>query len=147
MKITFEAAPEAVRVAMQWAQTQKDFPRQADKACEYLAQSMVKIVKQVIETQQFRRVPLNLKWQERKKREGLDPRILIATKSYLKSYRHYRVGRMNWAVTCDLRKMQLLEFGRAGQPKRPHYEPVMRAVNEAAPTIFAHHVLKGLGLG
>lgn len=147
MEIKFTATPESVRTAMQWAETQKGFPRAADKACETIAKSTAAIVKKVIEEQNFKRVPLTPGYIARKKRQGLDPRVLIATKQYLKSYRHYRVAPRNWAVTCDLQKMNRLEFGTGRMPKRPHWEPVIRAMNDAAPTIFAHEVLHNLGLG
>lgn len=147
MEISLAPTPASIRVASQWMQAHKRFPYAADRACEFISKGTVEIVKKVITSQNFRRVPLKANWVARKRARGLDPRILIATKQYLKSYRHYRVGPRNWAVTCDLAKMKLLEYGTRKSPKRPHWEPVIKAVNAAAPVIFAQQVLKELGLG
>ena len=138
---------ESLKIALTWARTHKDFKPNSAKAVEKIAKKTVEVAKLVVESQNFRTGTLVPAYIARKVREGLDPRILIATKEYLNSFKAEKDAQGEWAVLCDLEKMKRLEFGTRGKPGRPHWEPTILAMNSAAPILFAREVLKGLGLG
>jgi hypothetical protein len=89
-----------------------------------------------IASQAFNHQPLNPDYKAGKVAQGLDPRILIATREYLDSIQvtkligeyGYRVGvpnRIHSGSNISLRDLaRMLEFGTSRMPARPHWRPM-----------------------
>jgi hypothetical protein len=54
-----------------------------------------------------------------------DPRVLIDTKAYVDGIEAKRTGNGEYSVVCDKQKRYFAEYGRKGQPPRPHWAPVL----------------------
>lgn len=145
MGANFILTPDAKNFVARMKATVDSFPRRADKAVQSIVKEVVKTVENTVLTQNFDRgAPLTRAWAARKARLGMDPRTLIATQAYLRSYRTLKLGNAHYAVTCDVDKMKRLEFGVKGKPGRPHLEPVLLAMRSAAPAMFVREVLQDL---
>lgn len=119
-----------------------------DKAMEKLANKAVREVKKTINQQTETWEPLNEEYEAFKKRTGLDPRKLVATKEYRDSITvtkedvcRYRIGpplKGKHSSGLPLWKLaRILEYGNAqgNLPPRPHYRPVLAQIKEELKTI------------
>jgi hypothetical protein len=101
--------------------------RRANPAAEHIARSFareyVKRLKKNISEQVLSWEALSADWTDRKSREGLDPRTLIATQEYLDSI-HYRSLGTSYEIGADARG-EMLEFGTIHMPARPHWLPTL----------------------
>lgn len=112
-----------------------------------IADETVRVVKQVVETQNFSPLVITPEWAARKRRKDLDPRILIATNEYLDSMKVARISKGVYAVKANGLKASVLEEGNPrDKKKRPrrHWEPALQAMSQAAPVIFAQSIMKEL---
>jgi hypothetical protein len=144
MRVKMEPTPESLRTVARIVATDVRYRKNADAAVEKIADETVRLVKEVVESQNFNAVPLSPTYALRKRKQGLDPRVLIATKNYLRSFGTKKLGEMNWGVECDVLLAKRLEFGTSRMKPRMHWTPVMLAMHDAAPIMFAQEVFKDL---
>lgn len=102
-----------------------------------MAEEFADDLKRIISRQVFAWVPLSPKYKERKKYLGLDPRILIATGTYINSIQAMQNEDGTWTVgvpptplspTTKYTLQDLaswLEWGTKNMPPRPHWRPAM----------------------
>jgi hypothetical protein len=118
-------------------------------------------VRGIIKAQKYRWKPLSERWLRYKKKHGLDRRIHIATKTYVKSIRatpRRRKGKIvSWGVGpggpnqihtpsglrfADLAR--ILEFGSASRkiPPRPHWRPAWSAFVRRDSKVLAKNAVR-----
>jgi len=114
------------------------------ESMEEISKDFAEEVRKVIVNQLYKWKPLTQRYLERKRRKGLDTRILIATKSYLNSIEakpRKKKGKItSWSVVpghfnlkhkpSGLKMHTLarwLEFGNKRIPARPHWRPAWSA--------------------
>lgn len=121
---------------------------EARQGCEEVALEMAKEMRESLYRNRFKKPPLTADYLRWKVEHGLDPRILIATKKYVKAIKvkttQYgaKVGiargfRIDNGVRLEYWKLQRwLEYGTKRKlpngkivrtPPRPHWRPQMRA--------------------
>lgn len=91
----------------------------------------------LVEQQAFAWVPLSDGYARKKQMLGLDPRILIATGRYVKSFQPIQDASGQWVVGIPATPLHAgsrhtlrdlarwLEFGTRTMPARPHWRPAM----------------------
>lgn len=118
-------------------------------------------IRQIIKKQRYKWKPLSERWLSYKKRHHLDPRVHIATQTYVKSIKatpRKRNGKIvSWGVTAgqpnqihrpsglrftDL--VRLLEFGSASRrmPPRPHWRPAWSAFIRRDAKLVARNIAR-----
>jgi hypothetical protein len=124
MKITSESKKTLLRVRG----ASNKYQRTADLLSETFAKSVLRNVKLGIQMQTFGHHPLSTRWKEEKARLGLDPRILIATRDYIRFLRVKKLRSGQVAITGDLELAKKLEYGTKTMKARPHWTPTIRRV-------------------
>lgn len=103
------------------------------------AEAIRRNIIQNIEGQAYNHTPLKPKYKEWKIKKGLDPRILIATGSYINAIEVFKGGKNTWCVGIkkgkknkegiELRQIgKWLEYGTKHIPARPHWRIEMAKV-------------------
>ena len=146
ISISFKMTPEAFAVIESVGRTRRQFEARVDRALERIATTGAERVKGIIEQQKFAPLQISLAWAARKRKEGLDPRTLVATKKYLDSILPKRIGKNSWGITADMLKAILSEYGWRRIKGRPHWGPALRELSKEAGDIFAEEVLRDLPL-
>lgn len=130
-----------------------------DEEMEESANSLADLVKSVLLRQAYTWKPLSERYLAWKKREGLDLRTLIATKTYVQSIRavpRKRKGEIvSWGVgpghpnekhgPSGLRLhdlARLLEYGTRRMPARPHWRPAWSAFVRRDRKLLARNIIK-----
>ena len=146
MRAHFSVKPESQEFVARLVQTSAKFARQADRALGRIAEETAAIVRDRIARESFEVVGLSAKYVLRKRRQGLDPRVLVATLDYMNSIGSKRIGKGVWGVTADVEKAVWAEYGSPKQkrPARPHWIPTLIEMEKIAPEIFSEEVFKGL---
>ena len=139
MQFEMALSGEALDLVARFSRTRSEFRRNARRATEALASECASRVRVVLETQAFAAVPLTPKYLARKRRRGLDERVMIATREYLDS-----IQARGSTVVGDEKKMLLGEFGTVNQPPRPHWDLVMLSMTKDSGALVAEAVLKPL---
>jgi hypothetical protein len=115
---------------------------QARENCFAIAKELAKDFRANIYKQRFKLVPLTRQYLRSKIRKGLDKRVLIATKKYVRNiqaiqtpygariglrdtYRYDKIGKKTKKLAYVLLQLWL-EFGTKNMPARAHWRPQMR---------------------
>jgi hypothetical protein len=146
MNAEFKLTPEAKAFVMHLVTSSTRYKPAVDKAIQKIAESCAEDVKRKIYSQDFPNVRLSAAYRERKAREGLDTRTLIATQKYAKSIRAQQVEQGVWGVVCqDTEQARRLEYGtRGGSPPRPHWTPVITEYESKFSDRFAAMVMQDI---
>lgn len=131
MRIGFKVTNDGAKVRIH--RFIRGFSKAKKDAARVLADSFMNAVKMAILNQTLAFAPLSEKWAASKDREGLDSRILVATKEYVESYRLVESGDDGYRVEGDGERMRLLEYGTGSMPARPHIAPGVKAARAAKP--------------
>lgn len=146
MRAHFSVQPQSQEFITRLVQTSAKFSRQADKALKRIAEETAASVRDKIAREAFEVVGLSPRYVLRKRRKGLDPRVLVATLDYMNSIGSKRIGKGAWGVTADVAKAVWAEYGSPKQkrPARPHWVPTLIEMEKIAPEIFSEEVFRGL---
>lgn len=134
IRASFQAAQEFL------AEVQEEIYKEARDKIRALAQEFLETLKQHIEDQLLTWQPLNEAYKQKKIREKLDPRILIATGEYVSSIfieETLKQGILIISIMLPNKKhaktginlrflSRVLEYGSISRniPERPHWRPV-----------------------
>jgi len=128
----------------------------AEAMMEEVTQNASKDLVARIQAQSLPLAPLSSRYLAFKLMKGLDPRILIATGDYTKAMGSFRVSKWVWGVGLPSGKhkpsrltyaqlWEILEFGTALIPARPHVRPVARDAAEEIPKAIVNYGFVYLG--
>lgn len=111
----------------------REFRAEFEDFTETMAKRGAANIKRRIYAQSYGHAPLNPLYRKRKKRHGLDTRILIATGAYVASIEARRQNKHQWIIaprpgaSHGRRAMSTiglwLEYGTRRMPARPHFRP------------------------
>ena len=135
-----------------------------DMASRNMRRGAVKFAKEVvtvIKKQRYKWKPLSERWLRYKKKNRLDPRVHVATKTYVKSIKatpRKRNGKVvSWGVTAGqpnqihkpsgmrfVTLARLLEFGSRSRnmPPRPHWRPAWSAFVRRDKKLLARNIIR-----
>ena len=138
----FKSTPEGRKFVEDLVASAKRWKPAINRCVKRIAEKCAADVRLVVERQTFPNARISKAWMDRKAREGLDPRVLIATRKYIKSIQPMQVQDGVWAVTCsDLELRKRLEFGTRTMKARPHWGPVLDEYQRNFAKLFAKEVL------
>ena len=115
-------------------------PFVSEKYIEYL---VLAIERQLFRS--FKIYPLSKKYAERKQRQGLDPRVLIATGRYIDSFVYINKNNKIIITVADeeieggmsmLDLSRILEFGNSKMPRRTHWHAAYRHIGNNISQIY-----------
>lgn len=127
MNFLFEWAARAKNTIRKIVQAPSRYDKAADDYAFRLAEETVRQVKENIESGMVK-PGLDTNTMARKFREGMDPRVLIATRAYIDSMRPAVAEKHSAGVEVNGDKFRMLEYGTKRMPPRPHVLPVARRV-------------------
>ncbi len=116
----------------------KDFNREFGNLSREIAFKTAKRIRRRIREQRISLAPLSTRWKSFKAKHGLDPRILIATGTYVASIQPRQLSKDRWVVapaanvTMANKNKAIstlglwLEFGTQFMPPRPHFRPEIK---------------------
>lgn len=161
MEIVFTLV-DGSEIASEWSEAATKYDKRMSALAGRLTKEVLSIVKQGITGTvggtlraggkegpsmiNFNFAPLTPKYAARKAREGLDPRILIATKEYIRKLKAVEVSEGKWEIQGDLDLAFLLENGTKRMRSRRHWGPALEMVFEkygANPREILDMVLRG----
>ena len=146
MNPVFSATKESEKFIVELVKSSAKYKPTVERAVKKIAEKCAEDVKQRILSQAFPNVRLSQKWIERKAREGLDARTLIATRKYYDSIKAQKLEPGVWGVVSRDEELRLrLEYGnRRGSPPRPHWGPVLENYQRNFYDLFAKEILSEL---
>ena len=113
----------------------RSFIHTSERVGKYIAKSFSNEIKDRIRHQTFRHQPLKIAYRNRKIKQGLDPRTLIATGEYVNHIRARKINATTYTVGVPntihspsglpYRSLaRIHEFGTDKIPARPHWRPM-----------------------
>lgn len=123
----FQVTEEGQRLVREIKLAAANYRPAIDNAVKHIAKSCASDVKKVIMSQVFPNARISQAWLARKARQGMDTRVLLATKTYYNSIEEKQLKQGEWGVVCnDISLRNWLEHGTSrGNPPRPHWTPVL----------------------
>jgi len=138
----FKIKVDQVRANRYLKQKQQGFVLVMKQYVEQVAQQYFDEIKDTIQKQKGKWVPLTPEYQAFKARYGLDPRILIATGGYEQSIVVEQVNSYSWKVypKGNEKLAEWLEFGTSSMPSRPHWRLAQQVI-EAKLQIILQNII------
>lgn len=119
----FKLGREGIELVERFSAGSRNYGRKTDSVIKKLAEEVANEVRTGVENQSFQLVALTPKYAARKARERLDPRILIATKEYIRKIKAVKIKTGAYGIEGNLELARRLEYGTKTMKARPHWEP------------------------